>query len=148
MVKIPAFTAGILYIQYFPRITPPCFYHLKNPILFYMETISQKQCLKCNTEASEAAYFCYNCGQVIKPRPESTSVSRQILIYLVSFFLAPFGLVFAFKYLSQPDKKSKTIGIISIILTVVSIGAALLVGKTFIDQQYGILQSINSGGLF
>jgi len=113
-----------------------------------METISQKRCPKCFAEASEAAYFCYNCGQVLKPRPESTSISRQLLVYFISFFLAPFGLAFAFKYLNQPDQKSKTIGIISIILTVISIGAVLLVGKTFIDQQYGMLQSINNGGLF
>ncbi len=113
-----------------------------------METISQKQCPKCNAGASEEAYFCYNCGQVIKPRPENTSVSRQILIYLISFFLAPFGLVFAFKYLSQPDKKSKTIGIISIILTVVSIGGVLLLGKVFIDQQYDdVMRLMNTGGL-
>jgi len=111
-----------------------------------MESISQKRCPKCNAEASEAAYFCYNCGQVIKPRPESTSVSRQMLIYLISFFLAPFGLAFAFKYLGQPDKKSKTIGIISIILTIVSIGGVFILGSMFIDQQYGdVIKMLNGG---
>jgi hypothetical protein len=107
--------------------------------------IPQKHCPKCNAEASEAAYFCYNCGQVLKARPESTSVSRQILIYLISFFLAPFGLAFAFKYLSQPNKKSKTIGIICIILTVVAIGGVLIAGTMFVDQQYGDVIKLMNG---
>jgi hypothetical protein len=53
--------------------------------------------------------------------PPATSVPRQIIVYLISFFLAPFGLWYAYKYLKQDDRKSKTIGTVVIALTIVSI---------------------------
>jgi|SRR3989338_3532414 len=112
-----------------------------------MESTFQKQCPKCKAESSEAAYFCYNCGQSLKPRPESISVSKQILVYFVSFFLAPFGLGYAFKYLKRPDRKSKTIGTISLILTVLAIITVIFTAKTFIEQTYSTINLINSGGL-
>ncbi len=112
-----------------------------------MEPIFQKQCPKCKAEASETAYFCYNCGQSLKSRPESTSVSKQVLIYFVSFFLSPFGLGYAFKYLNRPDRKSKTIGAISLVLTVLAIITVIFTAKKFIEQEYSTINLINSGGL-
>ena len=112
-----------------------------------MESISQKQCPKCKAESSETAYFCYNCGQSLKPRPESTSVSKQALIYFVSFFLAPFGLGYAFKYLNRTDRKSKTIGTVSLVLTVLAIITVIFTAKTFIEQEYGVINLINNGVL-
>lgn len=112
-----------------------------------MESTLQKQCPKCKTGVSETAYFCYNCGQFLKSRPEDISIQKQIIIYLVSFFLAPFGLGYAFKYLKQPDKKSKTIGMISLILTVLAIIAVIYTGTAFIKQEYDAINLINNGGL-
>lgn len=112
-----------------------------------MELIIQKQCPKCKAGASETAYFCSNCGQPLKPRPEDTSVQKQILIYLVSFLLAPFGLVYTFRYLHQPDRKSKTIGTVSLILTVLAIIAVIYTGTAFIKQEYDAINLINSGEL-
>jgi hypothetical protein len=53
--------------------------------------------------------------------PLSATVGRQIFIYLVSFFLPPFGLIWAFKYLKVDDEKAKKIGQIAIVLTIVSL---------------------------
>ncbi len=112
-----------------------------------MESAVQKQCLKCRAEVSEAAYFCSNCGQSLKSRPEETSIQKQILVYFVSFFLSPFGLGYAFKYLKQSDKKSKTIGAISLILTVVAIMAVIYIGKAFLEKEYSTINLISNGGL-
>ena len=107
-----------------------------------MESTLQKQCPKCNIEISETAYFCSNCGQSLKSRPEDTAIPKQILVYLVSFFLAPFGLVYAFKYLREPDRKSKTIGGVSLILTVLAIIAVSYLGIAYIKQQYSEINLI------
>jgi TRAP-type C4-dicarboxylate transport system permease small subunit len=55
----------------------------------------------------------------------STSVSRQIIVYLISFFLAPLGLWYAWKYLKQDDQTSKTIGAVAIILTLVAVALTI-----------------------
>ena len=104
-------------------------------------------CPKCKAESSETAYFCYNCGQALKPRPESTSLAKQALVYFVSFFLATFGLVYAFKYLHRLDRKSKTIGTISLVLTVLAIVTVIFTAKTFIEREYSVINLINNGGL-
>lgn len=111
-----------------------------------METVSQNFCPKCKATVSEADYFCPNCGQVLKAKPSDTSVTKQILIYSVSFFLAPFGLGYAFSYLKSPDKKAKTIGMIALILTGVSIVAVILTANAFLQQEYSAINSISGGG--
>lgn len=108
-----------------------------------MET-APLRCPSCNAEVAENAFFCSNCGKPLKTRPESTSIGRQIVVYLISFFLAPLGLFFAWKYLKSPDKKSKYIGITIIILTAVAVIAVFLTAKTFLAMTYGNIQQINS----
>jgi len=112
-----------------------------------MESIIQKQCPKCKAQVSETANFCFNCGYSLKFRREDTSILKQALIYFVSFFLAPFGLVYSFKYLKQPDKKSRMIGIISLMLTVFAIIAVIVIGTGYIRQTYNALNLINDFGL-
>ncbi|HJX46005.1 MAG TPA: hypothetical protein VJ399_02465, partial [Patescibacteria group bacterium] len=69
------------------------------------------------------------CGKNLKPEPPSTSLTRQIVIYLESFFLPPYGIVIGIRYLRQGDSKSKTVGIISIVLTILSL--LVLIKLTF-----------------
>jgi hypothetical protein len=57
--------------------------------------------------------------------PPSTSVSRQIIVYLISFFLAPLGLWYAWKYLKQEDQTSKIIGAVAIVLTLVAVALTI-----------------------
>jgi hypothetical protein len=78
-------------------------------------------CSACNASAPSSANFCPNCGKRLRAIPPETTLSRQIIVYLVSFFVAPFGLWFAWKYLKQGDSRSRKIGIAAIALTIVSI---------------------------
>jgi len=109
-----------------------------------MELVNPLLCPFCHTAVAESAYFCSNCGKPLKPRPESISVGRQLVVYLVSFFLAPFGLVFAFKYLKQKDRSSRIIGIVSIVLTILAVVATFFVARTFLETTYRDIQTINS----
>lgn len=78
-------------------------------------------CPDCHSEVRPTDYYCFNCGKSLKEKPPSTELSTQIGLYLLSFFLPPFGLLRGLKYLRQPDQASKTIGIITAVLTVASI---------------------------
>lgn len=110
-----------------------------------MEPDIQKLCPKCKAEVFEANYFCPNCGQVLRAKPADTGIPKQILIYLVSFFLAPFGLVYVFTYIRQPDKKARIIGIISLVLTALAIVSVFSLAKGFLEFQYGAINSLIGG---
>ena len=112
-----------------------------------MESIIQKQCPKCKAEVSEIDNFCPSCGYSLKFRREDISILKQALIYFVSFFLAPFGLGYAFKYLKQSDKKSKMIGMISLVLTFFAIITVISIVKEYVRQTYDALNLIYDFGL-
>ena len=76
-------------------------------------------CPKCHVAVKTTDYFCYNCGTNVHPKPLSTSVTTQLLIYIGSITLPPLGLFWGFKYLRQPDQGSKIVGIVAIILTII-----------------------------
>ena len=88
-------------------------------ILRCMEPINI--CSRCQTNVSSLDYFCPNCGRKLKEKPLSTSVLKQVLIYSLSLLLPPLGIWPAIKYLQQPDQKSKNVGIVSLVLTIISI---------------------------
>ncbi|MFA6533261.1 MAG: hypothetical protein WCT22_04680, partial [Patescibacteria group bacterium] len=87
-------------------------------------------------------FFCPNCSKELKEKVPEVSIAKQILIYFVSFFLAPLGLGWGLKYVRSTDNKVKTIGIISIALTVLSIVLISMVFKGFIDQYTKLLNNI------
>lgn len=95
-----------------------------------------KPCPSCGAVVHEDDFFCPQCGAKLKEKPPSITILTQILVYLLSVFLPPLGLWPAYKYLKQPDQKSKNIGIIAIVLTV--IGTALTIWLSI-----GVLNSIN-----
>lgn len=69
-------------------------------------------------------YYCFNCGKNLKPAPPKTSTDAQIMLYLKSFLLPPFGLWYALPYLKTDNQKSKVIGSVAIILTFLSLAIA------------------------
>lgn len=78
---------------------------------------------------------------------ENPLMSRRKLtiVYCVSFFLAPFGLGYAYRYLRQPDPKAKRVGVNVIIITIIAIIFMIWVTGAFTSWEY---QSINSLGEF
>lgn len=92
------------------------------------------KCPKCQTENPIDSNFCLNCGFKLKEPSLSSSLWKQASIYLISFFLPPFGLVPAFKYLRQNDPKLKNIGLIAICLTLLSIFISISLGITLFNE--------------
>jgi len=53
------------------------------------------------------------------------SVGKQFGVYFTSFFFPPFGLIPAVKYLRQEGTAAKTIGMIALALTILSLVIAI-----------------------
>jgi uncharacterized membrane protein YqaE (UPF0057 family) len=109
-----------------------------------MENKSELICPSCKSTVSVDAYFCPNCGKQLKDKPPATTLSKQIIIYSVSLFLPPFGLWYAWKYLKYGDYKSRKIGIIAVILTIISILITIWLTEGFISSATQSLNEINN----
>jgi hypothetical protein len=79
------------------------------------------KCPVCHLEVRPTDYFCFNCGKNLKPKPPSTSGVQQLVVYLESIFLPPYGIIIGIRYLRQKESKAKVVGSIAVILTIVSI---------------------------
>lgn len=101
-------------------------------------------CKGCQTISPNTYFFCPNCGKKLKDKSLSTSIGKQIVIYLISFFLPPFGLPQGIKYLRQNNWKGKTIGIVIILLTIISISISIIIVNAFMSSLSGSLNSLNS----
>lgn len=104
-------------------------------------------CSVCKQPIQISWNFCPNCGNTLRVRPLSTSIGKQLVIYAVSFFLPPFGLGYAIKYIRQEDTKTKVVGIISIVLTILSVGLVVMTLKGVIYYYTKLLNSFDLGNI-
>ncbi len=91
-------------------------------------------CPNCSSTIVGTENFCPNCGHNMHEKPIPTGIWNQISLYLVSVLLPPFGLGWTFKYLKAKDPKAKTIGWISLGLTITALvlgiwGTAIFLGN-------------------
>lgn len=107
-------------------------------------------CPTCHVEVRPTDYFCYNCGHNLKPKPLSTSFMKQLLLYLGSVILPPFGLIWGWPYLREQTLKAKMIGVVTILLTVGSLVLSTYYAVQFansineqINQEMSKLQGFN-----
>jgi len=110
----------------------------------------QTVCPQCKGNVSSLDFFCPNCGKKLKEPPLSTTLLKQTLIYALSLFLPPAGVWPAIKYLRQPDEKSKRVGIIALLFTVISIILTIWLSMGFLNSftkrlntQYNFLEGID-----
>ncbi|OGH10494.1 MAG: hypothetical protein A2857_00810 [Candidatus Levybacteria bacterium RIFCSPHIGHO2_01_FULL_36_15] len=97
-------------------------------------------CPYCKFNITPNIYFCPNCGKKLKDKPLSTSTLKQTGVYLVSLLIPPSGLWYGYKYLKQGDYKSKIIGIIAVVITLVSL---IFTVKLTVDVINSVNQSLN-----
>jgi len=102
-------------------------------------------CRYCGAHILPEDYFCPNCGKELRVKPVSMGIWKQIGIYLLSFLLPPLGLWPGIKYLRQPDKKVKTVGIVSILLTVISIALTFWITAIFMNGYSQMLNGLSHG---
>jgi len=105
---------------------------------------AQILCPSCRMALPGTANFCSQCGRSLRAIAPPTTLSRQIALYLASFFLGPLAIGFAIKYFKQSDEKAKKIGIVMILIIAVSIGLTFWVANDFFQTLYAPLNSLNS----
>ena len=103
------------------------------------------KCIICQSSLQSSWNFCPNCGKVLHDFPPSTSLSRQLVIYFISFFLPPFGLGYAFRYLKRKERKVKLVGFVVVILTIVSLIMTMIALKALLDSYSIILNNLGTG---
>lgn len=110
----------------------------------------QSTCIYCKGNISSFDYFCPHCGKKIKEKLLPTTFGRQLSVYLLSVFLPPLGIWPAIKYLRQQDKKSKKIGLVTLLLTIISIVVTIWLTINFmnsftrgLDNQLNLYQSVD-----
>ncbi|MGD0073964.1 MAG: hypothetical protein ABSD31_06435 [Candidatus Binataceae bacterium] len=113
-----------------------------------MESQEISICPPCQGAGQTGAYFCQNCGAPLKEKPRSTSLGAQIKVYAVCVLLPPFGLIYVLRYLKQPDEKSRRIGWIALILTIVMTIATLWLAVVAMDSFNQLVNSMLGGGQF
>ena len=104
-------------------------------------------CPACKASVQSSANFCPNCGRRLRTTPPATSVSKQVIVYLVSFFLAPLGLWYAWKYLKQDDNKSRKIGVAAIALTIISVAITIWTVVGLFNSVSPLVRSLSGLGL-
>lgn len=112
-----------------------------------MDSTPPEICPYCQSLVPVGSIYCSNCGKPLHEEKIQISTRRQIIIYLVSFFLPPLGLIWTFKYLKQSDPIKKRVGIVSLLLTVVAIILnfyALSVVMNLLSSQLNSINSLNS----
>jgi hypothetical protein len=75
--------------------------------------------------------------------PLSFSLGRQIIIFLISALLPPFGLNWAYKYYRNDNPVGRRIGFIIIIITIISLIINLMLFKQ-VYKTYRNVFNINS----
>ncbi|PIS22901.1 hypothetical protein COT49_02930 [candidate division WWE3 bacterium CG08_land_8_20_14_0_20_40_13] len=71
----------------------------------------------------------------------STSLKKQIFMYLISFLLPPFGLGWAFKYIKNGDQKAKKIGWVIVAVTVISLAVNIVLFKSAMAEFYSVISN-------
>jgi len=84
-----------------------------------MDEVTLPVCPKCKSLIQESYNFCPNCSLNLQEL-RHVSWYKQIIVYCVSLFLPPFGLVYTIKYLKSPNSQVKWVGIIAMILTIIA----------------------------
>jgi hypothetical protein len=98
-------------------------------------------CPYCQNLNKSGSKFCPNCGKRLVPEELSTTPSKQLIIYIISFALAPLGLIWAVKYCRSSDKKTRTVGWIAVFLTVLSIIVTLALMRSIAN---GVNSQLNT----
>lgn len=78
-------------------------------------------CKSCQNPVSPTYFFCPYCGKALKRPPLSTSILKQIFMYLLAVFFPLVTILPGIRYLGQEDNKSKAVGIVVLLLTGVSL---------------------------
>ena len=109
---------------------------------------SFNNCPRCHQQVNVTAYFCTDCGHVLKKRPPTTTFLDLVILIIKTVLLPPLGIIWGINYLRQTEQKSKIIGLIVIIITVIeTIWVTKVSLDLFTTANQMVSQQLSSFGL-
>lgn len=96
-------------------------------------------CPSCHAPITPADIFCSRCGTKLNESPIPISAGRKVYIYLFSFFLAPLGLGYAYKYWKQGTQEARKVSITIIVLTIVAFFIMIFATSAFTQWELSYL---------
>lgn len=96
-------------------------------------------CKFCGKEVPIDSTFCPNCGKKLKE--ESMSLGKELGIYVFDVFLAPFGLVWFFKYFRSLDSAKKRVAYMSLLITIVTVVLTVYITVGYIKSVTSLIYS-------
>lgn len=99
-----------------------------------MEETVKTKCPRCHTELRASDYFCFNCGYNLKPKPPGTDKASLMGLFAKTFLLPPLGLYWGALYLKQSDRRSKIVGWLAIVGTIILLTLITIWTKHFADE--------------
>ena len=101
-------------------------------------------CPKCQKEIDADVNFCPYCGSNLNPKRKILTSIQKIKIYLGSFFLSPFGLIWFFKYFRDEEPENKKTAYVSLVITLVSLVFILITLSKYINSLSSIMEMYNT----
>ncbi len=102
-------------------------------------------CNSCGSVVPANYTFCPNCGKSLKDQNLSTSLFKQITLYVVAILLPPLGYWPGVKYFRNPDPKAQRLGMYLIIATTLSTIITLWLTFAFVQSYIGTINSALNG---
>lgn len=120
--------------------------------------IKPSVCPTCHQTILPTYYFCPNCGLKLDSAPLSTTIAKQIGIYLFSIILPMIAFIFitrwpGIKYFKSNDPKAKIVGEVAtallILSTIITFWLAFIWTQNTIQSLTDILNTdLGSFGLY
>lgn len=98
------------------------------------QTTSTQICPKCHIQVRTTDYFCFNCGNNLKPAPPSTDPYKQAVLYIKSALLPPLGIYWAIPYLKYPQTKQKIVGWVAVAITLIVLAYGIIWTNNFVKE--------------
>ena len=98
-------------------------------------------CKYCSLPISREDFFCPHCGKKLKEKPVSLGIWSLLWLLILSTLVPPFGIGLTIRYIRAEDKRARTIGWISLIITIVALVATVWISIGLMDS---INQQVNS----
>jgi predicted nucleic acid-binding Zn ribbon protein len=128
-----------------PITQPPIQFQMPVPPI--QTPLPQKLCKYCNNAVTESDFYCPKCGKKIKEKPASLSPLSLIWLLILSVLLPPLGIGVTIRYMKDSDERARTIGWISLLITIVSIVVMVVLSfsvfKNLNDQINGQLNGFS-----
>lgn len=98
-------------------------------------------CKYCHLPVTVDDYFCPHCGKKLKEKPAAMELWPLVWLFVLSSLLPPLGIGLTIRYIRSEDERARSVGWISLFVTIVALIVSILIAKSVMDS---VNQQINT----